>query len=497
MILQNFKTLIKEELNYSKEGDKMPSFSFNGIKKPYVSSAFGGRKRQIYNLKRNLLYTPGRPGAYLESTDEDVTIIEEQIIINAKSGEDLQKLKEDIAAWLVTDEPKPLIFDDEPDRTYFAMVEGILEIEDFVNLGSGTITFICPDPYKYGPELEAVFPSDIVTLTNEGTADADPIFELEVKKPVTFAMVANQDDEYMMIGKPADVNMTVVNPKTELLYENGETIGDWTQAPPDWGGSEGTIGYDGAGITAPTYGTGSGYHGPSVFKEVPVTKDFEIELRGQLYTDAVGQTGRFGFFLFDDQMREIAFMAAIDNSAYVNRKLAEGRIGPYIGDFKNYLISSRNYQKEWDNFPAYLRLRRIGDTYTFYVARILGDGRHMEPLTASWTVWEDKFRGRLKYVGIFIEKHGDTQSPHTNRIDYIKVHALQQTTEDQTPYIAQPGDIITFDHVTKDILINGESRKDLKDFGARFFELQKGENQFVVLPSNSFAVRVRYRERFL
>lgn len=497
MILLNSKTLIKEELNYLKEGDKMPSFSFNGIKKPYVSSAFGGRKRQIYNLKRNLIYTPGRPGAYLESTDEDVTVIEEQIIINAKSGEDLQKLKEDIAAWLVTDEPKPLIFDDEPDRTYFAMVEGILEIEDFVNLGSGTITFICPDPYKYGPELEAVFPSDIVTLTNEGTADADPIFELEVKQSVTFAMIQNQDDEYMMIGKPADVNMTVVNPKTELLYENGETIGDWTQAPPDWGGSEGTIGYDGAGITAPTYGTGSGYHGPSVFKEVPVTKDFEIELRGQLLTENKEETGRFGFFLYDEEMRQIAFMAAVDNSPWVNRKVAEGRIGPYIGEFKNYIVSSRNYQKEWDNFPAYLRLRRQGDRYEFYVARVLGGGNHMEPLTASWTVWEDKFRGALKYVGIFIEKHGNTKSPHTNRIDWIRVHALTPVTEDHTPYIAYPGDVITLDHKNAEILINGESRYDLKQLGASFFKLKKGENLLVVSPDNSFDVKCKYRPTYL
>src|SRR5690606_10226332 len=112
------------------------------------------------------------------------------------------------------------------------------------------------------------------------------------------------------------------------------------------------------------------------------------------------------FFLYDEELRQIAFMAAVDNSPWVNRKLAEGRIGPYIGDFKNYIISSKNYQKEWDNFPAYLRLRREGDRYEFYVARVLGDGSHMEPLTASWTVWEDKFRGSLKYVGIFIEKHG-------------------------------------------------------------------------------------------
>ncbi|UYL94202.1 distal tail protein [Geobacillus phage vB_GthS_PT9.1] len=474
------------------------TFSFNGITKDYVYM-LRGRKRSAWAPRSlNLLTVPRKPGAYLQGVETSVREIEVPIGLVAESIGDLQKMKEDLAAWLVTDEPKELIFEDEPDRIYYAIVDETLDLEEIVRIGQGTIRFVCPDPYKYGFEKEASFPSDVVSLNYEGTAPGDPVFELEVVEPVTFAMIQNQDEEYMMIGRPAEVTTPIVNTKTLLLYENGETIGSWTPATPEMeGGSQGTIGYDGAGITAPNYGTGTGYHGPSVFKEVPPTQDFEIELRGQLYTDHVNQTGRFGFFLFDEQMRQIAFMAAIDNSQYVNRKLAEGRIGPYIGDFKNYIISSRNYQKDWDNFPAYLRLRRIGDRYEFYVARVLGNGAHFEPLTASWTVFEDQFRGRLRYVGIFIDKYGDTASPHTNRIDYIRVHALTQAAEDQTPYIAYPGDVITFDHKNSDILLNGESRMDLKQFGASFFKLKPGQNQFVVMPDSSFNVKVRFKERFL
>lgn len=476
----------------------MKSLTFNGIRKDWLYLLEGRQKAPFAPITRNLLKIPGRPGALLQSSEIEPLVIYQPIGFVVKNDIDALTKKDELASWLVTMEPVALEFDDEPGRIYYAVVQNaISDYEKFVRQRRGIIEFLVLDGFGYGPEHEVTFPSDVVTLTYNGTAEADPIFELEVLQPVTFAMIQNQNEEYMMIGKAADVDMTIVNPKTQLLYENGETIGEWTQAPPDWGGYQGTIGYDGAGITAPSYGTGTGYHGPAVFKEVPVTKDFEIELRGQLLTDNVAQTGRFGFFLYDEEMRQIAFMAAIDNSQWVNRKLAEGRIGPYIGDFKNYIISSRNYQKEWDNFPAYLRLRREGDRYEFYVARILGDGSHMEPLTASWTVWEDKFRGSLKYVGIFIEKHGDTPSPHTNRIDWIKVHALTPATEDQTPYIAYPGDIITFDHENADILINGESRMDLKQFGASYFKLIKGENQLVVLPSNSFNVKCSYRPAFL
>ncbi|UYL94140.1 distal tail protein [Geobacillus phage vB_GthS_PK5.2] len=451
------------------------------------------------NLTRNKIVVPGRPGAYLAGTKEEERHVRISLQIETNDLQEFDEMKHRIFELFYSNDEFVIIRDIAPDREIRVLQEGEYDIENLSDSdGEFEVTLTMLDPYLSGPEKEAIFPSDVVSLNYKGTAPGEPVFEMEARQSATFALIQNQDEEYMMIGKPADVSVEVVSPKTQLLYENGETISEWSPATSEMeGGSQGTIGYDGAGITAPSYGTGTGYHGPSVFKEVPPTKDFEIELRGQLYTDHVNQTGRFGFFLFDEQMRQIAFMAAIDNSQYVNRKLAEGRIGPYIGDFKNYIVSSRNYQKEWDNFPAYLRLRRIGDRYEFYVARVLGDGSHMNPLSASWTVFEDQFRGRLRYVGIFIDKYGDTASPHTNRIDYVRVHALTQETSDRTPYIVRQGDIITFNHQTKEIRINGEDRKDLKDFGAKFFKLKKGENRFVVMPSNAFLVKVRYREKFL
>ncbi|USK43719.1 distal tail protein Dit [Cytobacillus oceanisediminis] len=473
------------------------SLSFNGIKKDYLICERGKRRSAFAPIKRNLLTFPGMAGAYLESTDTEVRIIQQPITINAKDRLDERKLEEDLSDWLVTGQPAELIFDDEPDRVYYAVVDGSLDIEDIARFGKGTITFVCPDPYKYGEEKPPETFQDVSAVSNLGTVETGPIFNLEVLHPVTFAMVQKGLDQYMMIGNPTEVTSEGVDPRRLLFEETGTTLNSWSTALPEMeGGSQGTIGYDGAGITAPSYGSGSGYHGPSVFKEVPLTQHFEIELRGQLQTSDVKQTGRLGFFLFDDQMREIAYMGAIDNSVWLSKKSVEGRIGPFIGDFKNYLISSRNYQFEWDNFPVYMRLRRIGDTYEFYAARVLGNGKHMEPFMASWTVWEDKFRGPLKYVGIFIDKHGDSLSPHTNRIDYIKVNELVEITFDQTPYIAYPGDVITFNHVDSEILINGEDRTDLKDFGANYFSLDKGVNQLIVLPAQSFNTSVRFRERY-
>lgn len=132
-----------------------PSFSFNGIKKAFVITE-EGRKHQVYNVKRNLLYIPGLAGALLDSTDQEVKIIQQPITILSDSKSNLRKMEEELSNWLLTDKPVQLIFDEEMDRVYNAVVDGSLDIEDIVTSGRGTITFICPDPYKYSTEEKSI-----------------------------------------------------------------------------------------------------------------------------------------------------------------------------------------------------------------------------------------------------------------------------------------------------------------------------------------------------
>ena len=61
------------------------------------------------------------------NTETQERRIDVPIVIKAKKDiADLQKVKEDLAAWLVTKQPSELIFDDELDRTYLALIDGSL-----------------------------------------------------------------------------------------------------------------------------------------------------------------------------------------------------------------------------------------------------------------------------------------------------------------------------------------------------------------------------------
>ena len=471
------------------------SFTFNGVKKDYLRVLVGLERPAWAPIEEEILEIPGRPGGIITKQHTTVRRLNIPVRVYKKGFNSLEELEEDLAAWLVTDEPKPLEFDHKPNRVYYAKVTGELIFTEYPQWADGVISFVCPDPYKYGPELEAVFPSDIVTLTNNGTAEADPIFELEVKKPVTFAMIANQDNEYMMIGQPADVDVEVVNQRVPILEERGQSLDEWYTPPGDWTGHFTTTG---DAIVIGSWGEGEEWRGPALMREIDALDDYEIEMYVYVRTEQPNQTFAISTNFYDEYNNELGMLRIWDKWTGNIKKVVEARIGPYVGQYQNYLISDRNYdlrgQRVWGGI---IRVRKEGNTFTFYTSRISQAGRHVTPLTVTYTDNEKKYAGRLKFVRFSMRTYGNTGTPNEIRIEHIKVTKLNKVEEDQTPYIAYPGDLITFDHKNADILINGESRADLKQLGASFFRLKKDENLLVVSPDDSFDVKCKYRPTYL
>ena len=156
----------------------MRSFSFNGIIKPYIYVEEKSNRPPWAPVTRGYQQVPGRPGAHLiKKTKVEPRPLPIPVYFKAESIADLQKMKEELAAWLIHDDPKPLVFDDEPDRTYYAIVDGSFDVEEFVRTGKGTIPFICPDPYKYGEEKTVPINSG-GRIVNNGTVDTNPVLTI-------------------------------------------------------------------------------------------------------------------------------------------------------------------------------------------------------------------------------------------------------------------------------------------------------------------------------
>jgi len=126
------------------------SLTFNGVTKQFVHATVETQRPIWAPVERELIEIPGRPGAFFRNTKVKPRVIPVGIII--KGVADLQKAKEEVAEWLITDKPAPLILPDEPDRTYYAMIDGEGQLSEVFKFGKGTVNFVCPDPYKYGAE---------------------------------------------------------------------------------------------------------------------------------------------------------------------------------------------------------------------------------------------------------------------------------------------------------------------------------------------------------
>lgn len=473
--------------------------TFNNIKKEWLILKQGRSKAPFAPLNRNLITVPGMAGAYLSSTEIEPMIITQPVAFFVNNDIKSLELKDELASWLYTEGPVPLQFDDEPGRIYYAVVQNtISDFEKFSNLRQGTIEFLVLDGYSYGPEKEIEFPTDLVSIENKGTAESDPIFELTATQKTTFAMVANANDEYNLIGKPTTVTEDIVDTRTILFEEDGSSLSSWTSSGVkiDGGDVSGSFGTDGAGITVPNYGSGNHWHGPALMKEIDAVQDFEVKAHLQMRTTDVSQTARIEVYLYDENMNVLGKMGVMDNMTTQYVKKGEARYGPFVGRHQNYLISSANYDYNWDYFFGMLRIRRIGNEFEFYITRIAENSDHVFSLKESYIDANNEHAGKLKYVQIHIGKYGTNPDPYSTKFFTVSAYELSEATEDQTPYILNVGDKVIFDHKNDDILVNGEPRNDLKNFGGSFFKLDRGFNNIVISPENTFETKLKFRERF-
>lgn len=479
---------------------------FNGIRLTDYLNIIDIRGRGLADQSLDLIKPPGSDKSYISHKQQPTRYLEIDYEVRGKNQFELRKNIDIVSGLIKTKQNVEVIFDDETDMIYYCEFAGSEEGKEFhyVGIHRGTIKLL-RDPYKYGSE-EGYNLSDATTITNEGTAGAEPIFELTATQKATFAMVSIEDEEYNLIGKPAEVDEIIVNEKTELLVERGDTISEWTSVGTQTDSAsskvQGTFGVDGTGIIATSYGPShSGWHGPALMKEITPTQDFEVEMRLRAQTTNANQVYRIEFYLYDVNMNVLGKMAIWDSSDKQTRIAAEGRFGPFVGTRVNYPLMARNYLLEEKHFHGMIRMRRRGQKFEFYVARTTrGEGetgRHWGQQTETYIDADNQYQGKLKYVQISMGKYGSKPGVSLPRINNMKVSKYNTVLVDQTPYIVNVGDKIMFDHKTEDILINGEPENQLKDFGAEFFKLKNGINNIVILPENTFDSTVRFNKRSL
>src|SRR5690625_1892802 len=308
-------------------------------------------------------------GAHAASSRTLVRYLDVTITAKGNNENSLHKKLERLDELIPRGRDLTISFADEKDRTYHGRLDAV-QGEFLSNIiYRAVLTFICPDPFKYGEEKIIEFSEDSAIIENKGTATAKPIIELTAKEKSTFAMVTLGEDKFNIIGQPADDDVQIVDSRTSVLYENGSTIGSWQVATSDMIDDArmpkiaGKMGTDGAGIRPDSYGTGDRLHGPAVFKEINPIQDFEIETTFDIISRREAESWRMGINFLDENMNMLGHIGIKDNHRNYKRRVPLARYGPYRGGGRengNLIGDSQKIDNARDTTLFYLRAKREG-----------------------------------------------------------------------------------------------------------------------------------------
>ncbi|NIK10928.1 distal tail protein Dit [Alkalibacillus almallahensis] len=482
------------------------TLTINGERKEWLYLLRGRQEAPFAPHDIETVSAPGKDGAHLGKTNVELKQIDQPIGFTVRDEEHEQELLDELNAFLLTQENAEIQFDNVPGKTYIGRVTG--SISDYSRpaptLREGTITFLC-EPYKYGPEIEADLTGQGTIINVEGTQAAKPTFEYDVLAPITFAMVSNGDD-YMMIGRPIDVDSIAKEPYPEVDRWFMNTLTGWSHMTEGQflndevtGGtvSGSQISVDEGAFIPDSYGSSqSGWYGPAVKTSLskPI-QDFSVTLGAVVYNN--GHPGKVMAIFLDDQGDIVCSLGLINaraNSKNV-RALARMNDGQNVARHRvmDYQGDTGSESQVFNDSSLNIRLRREGDRFSAKTWQVR-DGRQHAQHTSDIVDDNSDFQRPIEQVVLFFAKY-ENHDVFPMRILGLRVHESTVLADDETPYIAQEGDQILFDHDEESIYINGEDATDLKNFGASYFELPLGENELATLPDDLDGI-VKYRPTY-
>jgi predicted phage tail component-like protein len=195
------------------------NFSFNGVTFPEISLGAAESRPFIPPLGR-----PVRKRDYFTTVRDfaprTLTIpIEIRLPIK-----EIPRFKERIAQQWYTREPGRLIFTDEPDRVYMAiLVADDMAWDETPFLTRGEVSFFCPDPLKYALQATSgVFTSGHGTILNVGSIDTNIVFNFTFRQ-ATNELTINEGNFYIKVVHPFKIgDVLTIDTENRVVQVNGE-----------------------------------------------------------------------------------------------------------------------------------------------------------------------------------------------------------------------------------------------------------------------------------
>lgn len=492
-------------------------FSFDGQTKDYIHSiqdiqTHYGPNRQIDRDNIN-----GRRGAVLRRVQDNEKTITLNITVMPQDNETFQNIADDMVEWLYSDEPKRLELPDNPDRFYYAMLEGGIERDEIIYFAQCTLTFVSMDGLQYSAATyNNTAISDVVDVVNEGTAPTDITVEARALEDSTSFMITKGDSDYFMVGEVEDTEQETKD-LTPFKYNdefNQESFLGWQYPMSDTHYGDELDGGDAAGgkfeflpnsIMVSEWGRNpnTGWHGASVQKSIGESlQDFNIMFKIGVRQSNADGPGKSFTYLYDED-NNIQFSIGYANTA------VGGNMGAVVVNAYNeygestrlYTRHTRNQDKRLDDMSVFMEVERRGNkiTITSYKYDEHGDPSRRNPLdknTETYTDAGEHYQRLVRLSHIYSGKNARYSNFQRHFILGIYIQELL-TDDNAIPILIKSGDLIYIDTERSYVSINEEPKTDIKDFGSNYFKVNKGLTTLLIEPQGVFDTTVRWHDRYL
>ena len=395
-----------------------------------------------------------------------------------------------------------------------AYIEGPIDLnKDRIGFWSFKINVVLADPYKYAVEgTKNTAISDQVSVVSTGTADSPIIVQATALQNASYYMITKNDEDYFMIGDD-DLDKKVED-YTPILWNNemrnftGWTkqgngaindnyTGGTTGGSMQLSGSKESFVLNSSSITATSGWNGAEYK-HSFGKSA---QDFASTCKIHVNQKKKGST-HFAQYLYDTDNRLIASIG------YRNARASQAIGSIVVTLFDQLGVQKKIYEYtnlpkfyKWDDIVIYMRLERVGTTFKVktWKYKEVEYPKRVIPVDVHEKQWEDsgKFYQRpIAAVSVYVAKNGNNY--------HMPTYVLGSYTHEKLPkppkardMIIKKGDLININMQDKTVTINEEPALDLKTFGSDFFNINKGINECMIYPENTYDTTVYWQDRFL
>ncbi|WP_053026290.1 phage distal tail protein [Staphylococcus haemolyticus] len=411
------------------------------------------------------------------------------------------------------DHAVPLQFKSQ-DWYWNAYFEGPIELDKYSEtFWQFSINVVLADPYKYAVEgTKNTAISDQVSVVSTGTADSPIIVQATALKNASYFSITKNNEDYFMIGDD-DLDKKVEDYTPTLFNDEMRSFFGWTKV------TNGTINDNVTG------GTVGGSMAMSSSKDAFMLNESSITgtsgWNGAEYKHSFGKSaqdfsstvkihvnqGKKGAthatqYIYDTDNRVIASIGYSNPRATQNIGTIYVTLFDQNGNQKK-IYSYTNAPKfyTWKHIVIYMRLKRIGDK--FYIKTWKYDEveypKRITPVDVTEKVFVDAgnfYQRPISAVSIYIAKNGSNYHMPTTILGSYN-HEILPKPPKARDLIIKKGDLININMEEKTVTINEEPALDLKTFGSDFFNINKGINECMIYPENTYDTTVYWQDRYL